>query len=108
MANKFINRLGSPLTEWNIKYRVPATQRMFERSIDETDILNLLQKGNIIEEYHDDYPFSSVLVNGTNGEDRPLHVVVSIDFGSKRLYLITTYEPDSNKWTDNFSRRFKP
>lgn len=78
---------------------------MFERDIDERDILFLLKNGVIIEEYLKDYPFPSVLVNGCNRDGRALHAVVAIDSQSRRLYLITTYEPDPNKWTDNFSRR---
>jgi hypothetical protein len=64
MKNKFVDRLNSPLTEWTIEYRVHVTRRMFERDIDEADILFLLETGFIIEEYLKDYPFPSVLVNG--------------------------------------------
>ncbi|MFQ5639579.1 MAG: DUF4258 domain-containing protein [bacterium] len=107
MDNKLIERLSSPLTEWTIEYRVHATRRMFQRDIEEADVLFLLETGTVIEEYLKDYPFPSVLVNGCDQESRALHAVIGIDSQSKRLYLITTYEPDPHKWIDNFSRRTK-
>jgi len=81
---------------------------MFERDIDEADILFLLETGVVIEEYVKDYPFPSILVNGRDRDGRALHTVTGVDLQSQRLYLITTYEPDPNKWIDNFSRRTKP
>ncbi|MCG8606526.1 DUF4258 domain-containing protein [bacterium] len=105
MENKFIEHLNPPLDEWTIEYRVHATRRMFERDIDETDILFLFETGIVIEEYSEDYPFPSVLVNGRDRDGRPLHIVVGIDSQSRRLFLITTYEPDPKKWIDKFSRR---
>ena len=105
LQKKFIELLNSPLSKWTIEYRVHATRRMFERDIDEADILSLLEKGTVIEEYSKDYPFPSVLINGYDQSGRALHTVVAIDSHLKRLYLITTYEPDPNKWVDNFSRR---
>ena len=105
MKNKFTDHLKSPLTEWTIEYRVHATRRMFQRDIDEADILSLLETGIVIDEYSKDYPFPSVLVNGRGRNARALHAVVGIDSQSHRLYLITTYEPDPDKWDNDFSRR---
>ena len=103
---KFIDYIKNiPINRWDIEYRVHATKRMFECDINEFDILNLLENGFIVEEYTEDKPFQSTLVNGTKIDGAPLHVVVAIDFSSQRLYIITTYVPDPNKWTDNFSRR---
>lgn len=70
-------------------------------------ILFLLENGYVIEEYLQDYPFPSVLVNGSAQNGRALHAVVGIDAKSQRLYLITTYEPDPNRWADGFSGRIK-
>lgn len=96
--------IGSSIDSWAIEYRVHATQRMFNRRIAEKDVLLLLEEGNIIEEYQGDFPFPSVLINGS-AKDRPLHAVVGIDADSRRLYLITIYEPDSKKWSQNYSKR---
>ncbi len=105
MNRQLAEYLGAPISTWTIEYRVHATRRMFKRQIEEKDVLSLLDKGIIIEEYFDDFPFPSVLVNGISGANRPLHAVVGIDADSRRIYLITIYEPDPRKWSENFSKR---
>lgn len=105
MGKRFSEILKSSLCEWTIEYRVHATQRMFKRSIKEEDAKRLLEDGIIIEEYLDDYPFPSMLICCLINENRPLHAVVAVDYESRRLYLITIYEPDHEKWSEDFSRR---
>ncbi|MCK5230055.1 MAG: DUF4258 domain-containing protein [Desulfobulbaceae bacterium] len=61
--------------------------------------------GMLIEEYLDDFPFPSVLINGVSDRNRQLHAVVGIDTDSGRICLITIYEPDSRKWSENYSKR---
>lgn len=100
----FRNHIGSPVDSWAIEYRVHATQRMFNRRISEKDVVLLFEEGNVIEEYQGDFPFPSVLINGSS-KDRPLHAVVGIDADSRRLYLIIIYKPDSKKWSQNYSKR---
>lgn len=39
---------------WELVYRLHATRRMFERNISEKDIINVLNKGLVIESYEDD------------------------------------------------------
>ena len=108
MGRHLSEYLKSPLSSWTIVYRVHATRRMFKRKIEEDDVLQLLDKGTIIEEYLDDFPFPSVLINGISGRNRQLHAVVGIDADSRQLYLITVYEPDSRNWSENFSTRRTP
>jgi len=105
MDQRLSEYLGSALDAWTIEYRVHATRRMFKRRIEEKDVMQLLAKGTIIEDYHDDFPFPSVLINGVSTDNRPLHAVVGTDADLHRLYLITIYEPDPEKWPDNFTRR---
>jgi hypothetical protein len=78
---------------------------MFKRGMNEKDVTLLLAKGTIIEEYHGDFPFPSVLINGVSKDNPPMHAVVGIDDDINRLYLITIYEPDPEKWSVNFTRR---
>jgi len=104
---RFTEYLGSPLTEWTIHYRVHATQRMFKRHIQDEDVGHLLDSGEVIEEYHDDFPFPSFLINGLSTQKSPLHGVVGVDFSRMQLYVITVYEPAPQKWSKNYSRRTK-
>ena len=78
---------------------------MFKRNIFGQEVLDVLTDGFIIEEYKDDFPFPSVLVNGKSIQNRYIHIVVGIDIEQKRLFVITVYEPDPLIWKDNYSRR---
>ena len=93
--------------DYQIEYRIHATRRMFQRAIHEDDVERTLKEGNIIEQYDDDFPFPSVLINGLGVGNGPLHVVAAINSDELKLVIITVYKPDSLKWTDQFSRRIK-
>ena len=105
MAKHLSDYLGSSIDKWSIVFRVHATKRMFSRRIDNDDVKNLLQNGAVIENYQDDFPFPSVLLNGFSKDHRPLHAVIGIDSKSFRLYVITIYRPDPERWRENFTKR---
>jgi len=72
--------------------------RMRQRNIRLNDIKNAINNGNIIEQYPDDYPFPSCLINAEN-----IHVVCSV--GGKKLYIITAYRPSSEQWEADGCKR---
>jgi hypothetical protein len=78
---------------------------MFQRHISAEEVAFILTHGQVIERYEEDFPLPSVLLNGCTAANRPLHVVVGINVGERKLVVITTYEPDALQWADNFSRR---
>ena len=102
---KLTDIITGSLTNYDIEYRLHATRRMFHRDINENDIELILRDGNIIEQYNEDFPLPSVLISDHTSANRPLHLVVGVSRLEKKLIIITTYEPSSNKWRDNFSRR---
>ncbi len=102
-----LTEITGNIDEWDVQYRVHATKRMFQRNVDEEDVREVFLNGDIIERYEDDFPFPSVLISGRSGFGRCLHVVIGIDIAERRFYVITVYEPDPKKWTDNFSRRLE-
>jgi hypothetical protein len=57
-----------------------------------------------IEDYPDDQPYPSRLVLGWRGT-RPVHVVVAQNLSDNELIVVTVYEPDSELWDHDFSRR---
>jgi hypothetical protein len=77
---------------------------MVERSISPDDVLEVLEKGEIIREYPHDKPFPSLLRLGWVGE-RPIHVVSAYDFEQKSVIIITVYEPTPDLWDAGFRRR---
>ena len=66
-------------------------------------ILGVINNGEIIEQYPDDYPFPSCLILGITINGEYVHVVVSMDEG--KIYLITAYKPSLDKWESNLKTR---
>lgn len=69
------------------------------------EVLQVLNAGEIIEVYPDDRPYSSCLILGRTIMERPLHIVCAPDQEEKRLIIITTYQPDPNRWESDLRRR---
>ena len=79
---------------------------MFERGITQSELVQAVRFGEVIEEYPDDSPYPSRLVLGMQGL-RPIHVVVADNMEDRMLVVITVYEPDGNQWTRDFRRRLR-
>jgi hypothetical protein len=75
--------------------------RMRQRGITYEALKLTLQNGEIIEQYENDFPFPSCLINFDN-----LHIVCSIS--ERILYIITAYHPSSEKWENNGKTRRNP
>jgi hypothetical protein len=84
--------------------RLHAAVRMLERRITIEDILPVLNDGEAIESYPEDTPWPSQLTLGFV-RTCPLHVVWAEDGDTKRVVIITVYEPDVHEWDSAFRRR---
>lgn len=89
--------MGRPLV-----FRVHALRRMHERSVRTDEVAHVVDSGEVIEEYPDDYPYASRLVLG-HPNSRPLHVVAA-DSDSETI-IITVYEPSLDEWEADYRRR---
>ena len=69
------------------------------------EVLEALTTGEIIEQYPDDQPYPSCLVLGRTLTDRPVHIVCAPVSAEKRLIVITTYQPDPDRWEADFKQR---
>lgn len=69
------------------------------------EVLQVLESGEIIEEYPEDKPYPSCLILGRTPRGRPLHVVCAPVPDEGRLIIITTYQPDPARWDTDFRRR---
>jgi len=77
--------------------------RMIQRGISIDDIVFALQNGEIIEQYHDDYPYPSCLVLAAMLNNDFLHIVCGL--GEGELWLITAYRPSPKEWSADFRVR---
>lgn len=89
--------------EDKIVWKWHATQRLLQRKILKTDVINCILNGEIIEKYISDKPFASCLIFGYAAINMPLHVVCSSD--NDFLYVITAYIPDTIKFLDDLKTR---
>jgi hypothetical protein len=92
------------MTERRIIYRIHAIQRMFERRVSDENVRQVLQSGEMIEDYSDDMPHPGGLISGRRG-NRPLHVVMAENIKDDELVVITVYEPDPAQWKSGFRNR---
>ena len=78
---------------------------MFERRVSAKKVQDVLQTGEIIEDYSSEMPEPSRLILGFQGQ-RPFHVVTSENLQANEITIVTVYLPDPNKWNkDSKSRR---
>lgn len=85
-------------------FRIHAVQRMFERHISEESVRQVLQSGELIEDYSDEMPRPGGLMLGKRG-NRPLHVVMTENERDNELIVITVYEPKLSHWKPGFKNR---
>ncbi len=97
--------VNGDIDNFDVIYRIHATRRIFQRAINPEDIVSTLFNGAIIENYKDDFPLPSVLINGKTAKGKPLHVVAAINIEDQQLIIITAYEPDFNLWSKDYTRR---
>lgn len=77
-------------------------ERFNERGISISDVENVIEYGEIIEEDNDAMPLPKVLILGCNIVGRNMHVVVSV--GNMGINIVTAYFPDK-RWKQSGSRR---
>ena len=77
---------------------------MAERGFSPDTIKSVIENGTVIKSYPDDTPYPSRLILGFDGK-RPVHVVSAYSSENDTEYVITVYEPDPLKWTDDFTER---
>jgi hypothetical protein len=78
-------------------------KRMIERNIPVEAVRDVLENGEVIEEYPADEP-PRYLMLGWNGT-RPIHVVAEDDPLTGETTAVTVYEPDFKLWKEDFTKR---
>jgi hypothetical protein len=87
-----------------ILFRLHAIQRMFARRISVENVRQVLQSGEMIEDYSAEMPAPGGLMLGQHGR-RPLHVVMAENTQEDELVVITVYEPNPGQWKPGFRER---
>lgn len=92
------------MKSYRLIFRVHAVQRMFQRGISEKRVRQILDAGDVIEDYSGEMPEPSRLILGFQGK-RPFHVVTSENVETNETTIITVYIPDPEKWKKDFRSR---
>ena len=98
-----INEIRDLCNDKDIEVTSHFLTRCYQRNITYSDVKYAITNGEIIEQYENDYPYPSCLIFGVTKAQRVLHVVVGI--GDNKLWLITAYEPASDKWNIDMKTR---
>jgi len=89
-----------------IQWQRHALERMIQRGIRRSDVLQVLTKGELIEEYPLDKPWPSALFLGwVRGS--PVHVVAAYHRNLQKTAIITVYEPSLEYFENDFRTRRK-
>lgn len=97
-----IIEIRQAFTEKRFRYTKHGLEQRINRHIRSEEIEQAILNGEIIENYPSDKYGPSCLVYGKTKEDRPLHIQIAF---SPMISIVTVYEPDTNEWIDNRSRR---
>jgi len=81
-----------------------AVDQSILRHIRVQEVREAIANGQIIEDYPDDKYGPSCLIGGLTEAQRPIHVQCS--YPTRPLIkIITVYEPDPQRWNDQFTQR---
>lgn len=87
-----------------VKFSGHAIHRMFQRGLNERDILYVIKTGVPVADYPEDEPYPSQLVLGFIGK-KPVHAVVGINEENDICYVVTAYVPNESLWSEDYRTR---
>ena len=90
-----------------ISFSGHAVQRIFERGLARSDIVETIRNGEQIEDYPHDTPYPSVLLLGFAGTT-PIHTVIAREAATGRCVVVTVYVPTPARWSADFRTRRTP
>ena len=74
-----------------------------DRIIAPSEVREIINNGEVIEDYPENLRGHSCLILGFSKGERPIHVVCSPK--EEYLAIITSYVPDPNEWETDFKTR---
>ncbi|MEO1299562.1 MAG: DUF4258 domain-containing protein [Cyanobacteria bacterium J06636_16] len=90
--------------EEQFEFSKHAIDQSLLRQIRVREIRETIANGQVIEDYPEDKYGPSCLIFGLTQSQRPIHVQCS--YPSRPLVkIITVYEPDPQRWNDDFTQR---
>lgn len=100
------NKARQSIRQRKIIWRRHALERMLERELSRSVVLEVASNGEVIEDYSADRPTPTALMFGWDKE-RPIHVVLSLEPDGE-VAIITAYEPSLDIFESDYRTRRKP
>lgn len=100
------SKIHKAISQRKIIWRRHALERMLERGLSRSVVLEVAANDEIIEDYSADRPVQSALLLGWDKE-RPVHVVLSLESDGE-LAIITAYEPSLDVFESDYRTRREP
>ena len=101
-----IQKIKEAFRKDRYEYSLHAVDQSILRHIACKEILEMVENGQIIEDYPEDKFGPSCLIYGKTNLERPLHIQCSYPTRPK-IKIIIVYEPDPEEWIDFRKRRKK-
>ena len=87
----------------SVAWSVHALERLQERGISKSDVMNAIYRGKIIEQYPDAFPYPACLILGVSVNEQIVHVVCGSN--GSIVKIITAYIPDDEKFDESGEKR---
>lgn len=91
-----LRRIKSQAAAEQIRITQHAHEEMVAEGIGFADLLQAIQRAEILEDYPEHRRGACCLMGGTTGTGRPMHIVCTT--AQPILIVITVYEPKPPKW----------
>lgn len=98
--------LRRSINKGHVQWQRHSLERIFQRHIGRKDVFEVLNKGEVIEEYLEDKPWPSALFLGWV-DNQPLHVVAAYSKDIQKVAIVTVYEPSLEYFENDFRTRRK-
>jgi hypothetical protein len=101
---RLIVAIRRKFAEEQFEFSKHAVDQSILRQVRVREIKEAIANGQVIEDYPEDKYGSSCLICGLTKVQRPIHVQCSYPF-RLLIKVITVYEPDTQRWNDDFTKR---
>lgn len=99
-----IEEIRQKVADERFEFSKHAVDQSIWRQIRVQEVREVIADGQVIEDYPNDKYGPSCLVSGLTQAERPIHIQCSYP-SRPLLKIITLYEPDPQRWNDNFTQR---
>ena len=107
MSGIDINNIKELIRQRRVIWKRHVLERMLERGLTRSIVLEAVLTGELIEDYSEDRPLPSGLFLGWQGK-KPLHVVITMNTGDNLVAVVTAYEPTLEHFESDYRTRRKP